>query len=301
VGIIDQNLPENPILIIDDDSNLTSALDRLLSYDYNVHTANSLTDASRLLLDQEFPVILLDYELKSDIDGVVYSSYINQIYPGSFIIMLTGHQEFDLVKRAINEGSINYFLHKPIDSSALRSVIEEAFEKYKSSKKLSSFLKNPEGLDRAKLLLDDVIRSKIVTDSSSGQCEVTGLVISKGSIPVFSRFYNEEIFQSFTDTLFAGFMSALVMVGDEVFSMSKGVNCLRFNQISIYFKFFQEYQISFIIFTPSDIDENHVDQALSEFTAAIENEVTNDDMFFGYSKQNFSIVEGYLEELHRYL
>jgi FixJ family two-component response regulator len=301
VGLSDQNASQNPILIIDDDSNLTSALDRLLSYNYNVHTANSLTDASRLLLDKEFPVILLDYELKSDIDGVVYSSYINQIYPGSFIIMLTGHQGFDLVKRAINEGSINYFLHKPIDSSALRNVIEEAFEKYKSSKKLSSFLNNPEGLDRAKLLLDDVIRSKIVTDSSSGQCEVTGLVISKGSIPVFSRFYNEEIFQSFTDTLFAGFMSALVMVGDEVFSMSKGVNSLRFNEISIYFKFFQEYQISFIIFTPSDIDENHVDQALSEFTAAIENEVTNDDMFFGYTKQNFSIVEGYLEELHRYL
>jgi hypothetical protein len=91
------------------------------------------------------------------------------------------------------------------------------------------------------------------------------------------------------------------MVGDEVFSMSKGVNSLRFNEISIYFKFFEEYQISFIIYTPSDVDENHVDQALSEFTAAIENEVTNDDMFFGYTKQNFSIVEGYLEELHRYL
>jgi DNA-binding response OmpR family regulator len=291
------NSISNRILIIDDDVNVTESLTRYLQRDFKVISANSTKVASQLLLERDFPIIILDYELGENIDGVIFSKHITSMHPRTYIIMLTGHKDFDLVKRAINEGTINYILHKPVDSTKLMDIIGQAFEKYQNNAQLFSYLKNPDGIAKAKAVLSDVISTKIVKPNQLDDYQISGIVISKGSLPVYSKFYDEEIFQSFSDTLFAGFMSALVMVGDEIFSMSQGVDSLRFNKISIYFKFFAEYQLSFIIFTPSEVNETHVHSAINSFSSQLQDELVADPLFFVDQTKNFPVLEELLRNL----
>lgn len=295
-----------PILIVDDDISITKALSRILRQNYEVITANTIKQASKKLFEREFPVVILDYEMGIDgvgqyIDGVVFSKHISNMYPQTYIIMLTGHKDFTLVKRAINEGSINYFIHKPVETKKLKSVITEAYDNYSSNAELSTILQTPQGIENAKSLLSDVISLKIMQDGSVKRYEISAVIISKGSLPVYSRFFNEEIFQNFTDTLFAGFMSALVMVGDEVFSMAYGVYSLRFNKITIYFKFFDDYQISFIIYAPTETDEDLINIGLNTFTKAIEIQTNNDPLFFGWHNKSMPIIDELLIDLQNSL
>ncbi|MHA2252176.1 MAG: response regulator [Candidatus Kariarchaeaceae archaeon] len=287
----------NSVLIIDDDKSITDAFKRILGKDYRISVANSISEASKHLMEKEFPVILLDYELGESKDGVTFSNQIAKMHPRSYIIMVTGHKDFSLVKRAINVGSINYFIHKPVDSMKLREIVDEAIEKYKSKVELSTFLQNPQGLDKAKSLLSEVISDKMITKSYSTEYEITGIVISKGSIPVYSNFLNEEVFRTFTDTLFAGFMSALVMVGDELFSISKGVESLRFNEISIFFRFIDDYQITFIILTPLIIDEELINPHLDSFADRIRTEVEQDTQFFNWARDNDKMINEMIDSL----
>ena len=296
--MVDVNIPNKekeklPILLVDDDQNLTNALRLILRKNYSIQTANSIEEAAKTLLNNEFPLIILDYELGDRIDGVVFSKHIRNLYPLTYIVMLTGHTDFSLVKRAINEGSINYFVHKPVNSNKLRSIIGEAMIKYTENKQLATFLKNPEGLASAKSLITDVIGSKIKKNHLAQNKEFLGIVISKGSVPVYSHFYNEDILQGFTDTLFAGFMSALVMVGDEVFSMSNGMDSLKFGDITIIFRFFDVYQISFILHGKNEINKN-VKHQLDIFTENIKNEIKSNSLFFSWFKDNDQIIEKYI-------
>ncbi|MCH8905795.1 MAG: response regulator, partial [Candidatus Heimdallarchaeota archaeon] len=104
------------ILIIDDDIEFTMAIARTLQDLYKVDIANTLKVAAQKLTLKEFPVILLDYDFGEEINGINFSNYIKQLYPLSHVIMATGYLDYDIAKEALNNGSVNYFMTKPIDT-----------------------------------------------------------------------------------------------------------------------------------------------------------------------------------------
>ena len=132
--------------------------------------------------------------------------------------------------------------------------------------------------------------------------QLNGLVISQQSIPVFSHFYPGNVLKDLNETLFAGFMNALVLVGDEVFSRSKGVESLVFGHTAIYFRFVKDYQISFILSIPESLEDSNLAQQLNKFANSIELMLEDDPTSLIYAHdsdvQIHNLLRGLKERLN---
>ncbi|MDH5401608.1 MAG: response regulator [Candidatus Heimdallarchaeota archaeon] len=287
------------ILLIDDDPNITSSLKRLLQKEYLINVANNLDEAYSCLQQKEYSLIILDFDLKDTSNGIEISNYIQDISPLTYKIMLTGTNEFRVVKKAINEGSINYFLLKPFEAKRIKNIVIQGIERYNTNKRLYSFLSDANGMNSAKKFIKSVIQDKF-QDQNIVNGKYYGIIISKGSLPVYSNFEGNGVFNQFPDTLFAGFMSALILVGDEVFISTDKVNQLIFDNISIVFKYFNNYQISYIIEIPTDEISYDLDIELDRFRDLMQKELLDDPGFFTKIKQKELIIIDYLKGVKDY-
>lgn len=267
----------NYVLIIDDDVNLASSLARILSTRFSVFIANTTEIASRFIMNQEFAAIIVDYDLNSPIDGIMFSEYITMIQPLCYVIMLTGVADFRTAQRALNEGNLDKFYLKPLNPAELYNTLEFAISNYNTKKEISQMLQSIEGTDLALNLLGQLFEDNIYSNLEN--TELNGIVISRNSIPVYSKFLNKTYLQNFTDTLFSGFMTALHMLGQEVFSSENKLDMVKFGQMSIHFRFFEDYQFNFIVHSKnnhSDKIEDKIDNFTSQIVGYIEK---NDDPF----------------------
>jgi len=280
--------PEHSVLIIDDDPGICEALTRILSPRYHSWTSTTIQQAHELLYANEFGLIIVDYQLNGKMDGVTFAEYIKTISPMSYVIMLTGHSDFALVQRALNEGNIDKFQIKPFNTHEFLEIVDSALAKYSSKREISQMLQSSEGIKMAQNLLTQVFDEAESADLV--ELELVGVVISRYSIPVYSRFLNTTYLKKFTDTIFSGFMTAIHMMGQEVFTNETVVDIVKFGQMSIYFKFFQQYQFCFIIRHDGDTPPPHQLEFFDEFVEEISLLITED-------KDYFNAKNHYIEEL----
>ncbi|MBI2394924.1 MAG: response regulator [Deltaproteobacteria bacterium] len=119
---------ENPrrILIVDDDVHLALALRRLVSADDRiVDVAHDVASGSRFLREHAIDVLVCDYDLPDGRGSDVFRCAV-QHQPDTPRILLTGHADWDVAERAVNDCGIDRALSKPCDPTALRSAVEEA-------------------------------------------------------------------------------------------------------------------------------------------------------------------------------
>ena len=118
--------------------------DSLTALGYDVISAAS-TGTGAIEMAKKFSpdLVLMDIELKGEIDGINAASIISSKYDTP-VIFLTAHSEEDILKRAINTDPYAYIL-KPFDEKALRTTLEVALHKIRKEKeakadnKLTSF------------------------------------------------------------------------------------------------------------------------------------------------------------------
>ncbi|GMR19458.1 MAG: hypothetical protein BMS9Abin36_0053 [Gammaproteobacteria bacterium] len=121
---------QRTLLLVDDEDNVLSALQRLLVRSgYRVLTANSGPAGLTLLEQHDVGVIISDQRMPG-MTGVEFLSQVKQRYPEIVRLMLSGFADLKAVTAAINEGAIYRFLTKPCDNELLRSNIEEAFRHF---------------------------------------------------------------------------------------------------------------------------------------------------------------------------
>ncbi|MCL5801292.1 MAG: EAL domain-containing protein [Gammaproteobacteria bacterium] len=119
------------ILLVDDEENITASLVRLLHQDgYRVLTANSAAAALALLANNKIGVILTDQRMPK-MTGVELLSRVNELYPDTMRMILSGHADLVSVTDAVNKGAIYKFLTKPWNDEMLRANVHEAFMHYK--------------------------------------------------------------------------------------------------------------------------------------------------------------------------
>ena len=101
------------ILFVDDDTNLLKALTRALNEEpYEISLAKSAQQALEILENQPIDVVVSDEKMPG-MSGAELLTRIQQKYPLTVRIMLTGQADIQAAARAINEGRIYRFLIKP--------------------------------------------------------------------------------------------------------------------------------------------------------------------------------------------
>ncbi len=132
------------ILVIDDDTDVLTAVRLLLKTEVKEVTIEKNPDAIKSLLPKkEIDLILLDMNFNSTIntgnEGIFWLKKIKELSPTTAVIMITAYGDIDLAVRSLKEGAADFVI-KPWHNERLLETIKESLQR-KSGTTISS-LKN---------------------------------------------------------------------------------------------------------------------------------------------------------------
>jgi diguanylate cyclase (GGDEF)-like protein len=121
---------ERTLLLVDDDEQIGTALNRLLRQEgYHILCARSGEEGLLLLAKNEVHVIVSDQRMPG-MTGVEFLSRAKELSPNTVRIILSGFADLSAVTDAVNHGAIYKFLTKPWDNEILCANVLEAFRHY---------------------------------------------------------------------------------------------------------------------------------------------------------------------------
>lgn len=115
-------------MIAEDFDTLNSIFNNLIAYESDMEVIGRAYSGKELfqLVQQKQPdVILMDVEMETPEAGILYTKKIMDSYPEIKIIMLTCHDDEDIIISAYEAGAVDYVL-KENSSSAILSAIRAA-------------------------------------------------------------------------------------------------------------------------------------------------------------------------------
>ena len=121
------------LLVVDDEPDILSAIQRLFRRRYHVLTAQSTREAELIIATEPVHVILCDQRLPRQ-TGVEFFSKIRHEHPDIVRVLFTGYTNIDSVIDAINEGAVYRYINKPWNPAELKLFIDQAFEHYTSQR-----------------------------------------------------------------------------------------------------------------------------------------------------------------------
>ena len=165
------------LLIVDDEQNVISSLNRQLRHDgYTIYAANSGSAGLELLKKNDIGVVLSD-QVMPEMDGVAFLEAVKQQKPDTVRMLLTGQGSLKNAMAAINRSQIFGYLTKPWSPEVLNGTIAGAFEHYnltvenkrlqqlteKQNQQLSHINENLENLVRKRTSqLEEAVREGVV-------------------------------------------------------------------------------------------------------------------------------------------
>ena len=114
------------ILVVDDDDVIRETLDELLSADYFCQTADTAEEALAKLQAQRFDVVLTDISMPG-LSGMELLSRVVELYPGTPVIIISGHSDQDHAQSLIARGAFDYLL-KPFRLEVVEASVKRAIE-----------------------------------------------------------------------------------------------------------------------------------------------------------------------------
>ncbi|HGR6685747.1 TPA: response regulator, partial [Streptococcus pneumoniae] len=115
------------VLLVDDEYMVTEGLKRLIPFDKwdmeVVATASHADEALEYVQENPVDVIISDVNMP-DKTGLDMIREMKEILPDAAYILLSGYQEFDYVKRAMNLSVVDYLV-KPVDKVELGNLLEK--------------------------------------------------------------------------------------------------------------------------------------------------------------------------------
>jgi DNA-binding NarL/FixJ family response regulator len=116
------------VLIVDDQEELAKELKSILQTDENIQVIATATDGFVALEEmgrEEADVVLMDIRMPN-MNGVVATRRIKEVYPHSKVLILTTFDDSDYILNAINNGASGYLL-KNIGGNALIDAVKNAY------------------------------------------------------------------------------------------------------------------------------------------------------------------------------
>lgn len=101
-------------------------------------TATSYGQAVNLFRQHEIAILICDIEMPMG-NGLELVEWVNRNSPDTECIILSCHDEFDIVKQAVSLRCMDYVL-KPVDPAELAELLEKAKEKYNHAKEQTLYV-----------------------------------------------------------------------------------------------------------------------------------------------------------------
>ena len=115
------------ILVVDDDDVIRDTLCELLSADYSCQTANTAEEALAKLEAQAFDVVLTDISMPG-LNGKELLNKVVKLYPGTPVIIVSGHSDQQQAESLITRGAFDYLL-KPFRLEMVEASVKRAIER----------------------------------------------------------------------------------------------------------------------------------------------------------------------------
>jgi DNA-binding NtrC family response regulator len=117
------------VLYVDDEINNLNSFKAAFRRNFNIYTAQSAEEGSKILASNEIGVIITDQRMPVT-TGIEFLESILHIYPDTIRILLTGFSDINAVIDAINRGQVYKYLVKPWQNDELKIYIQNAIEIY---------------------------------------------------------------------------------------------------------------------------------------------------------------------------
>ena len=115
------------VLLVDDEYMITEGLKRLIPFEKwdmeVVATANHADDALDYVREHPVDIVISDVNMP-DKTGLEMIGEMKELLPNAYYILLSGYQEFDYVKKAMNLSVVDYLV-KPVDKVELGHLLEK--------------------------------------------------------------------------------------------------------------------------------------------------------------------------------
>lgn len=128
------------ILIVDDEEMVTISLSTLfmLETEYEVLTLNSPGEAIEELKTEEIDLVISDYLMPGEMNGVEFLMEVKKMQPGAIRILLTAYADKENAIKAINEVGLYQYVEKPWDNDALLLLVRNGLIHGRLWKQLTS-------------------------------------------------------------------------------------------------------------------------------------------------------------------
>ena len=120
--------PMESLLFVDDERNILSSLRRLFrSLGYTIYVAESGMAGLEILKRHPIDLVISDMRMP-EMDGATFLEQVEQLYPETVRLLLTGFSDIASTVDAINRGKIYRYLSKPWEDSEITLTVRQALE-----------------------------------------------------------------------------------------------------------------------------------------------------------------------------
>jgi len=145
-----ENAPS--ILVVDDEQRSLESIQRILSDDFDVHIANSVTEAEAILKREWIQILLCDQRMP-DMSGVEFTEKVREEYPEIIRMIISGYTDSEDIIAAVNKGGIYQYITKPWHPDELITKLNNAialFHLQRENQQLAVELKlKPDTIEQA--------------------------------------------------------------------------------------------------------------------------------------------------------
>jgi len=114
------------VLVVDDEPRVLDGIRRGLHGKLDIVTASGGREGLDILAeDENIAVVMSDMQMPN-MSGAEFLAHVRQQFPNVVRLMLTGNNDQETAKRAVNEGAVFRFLNKPCTREGLVSALDDA-------------------------------------------------------------------------------------------------------------------------------------------------------------------------------
>ncbi len=116
------------LLFVDDEANILSSLQRLFQpFGYRIFTAESGAQGLEVLAQETIDLVVSDMRMP-DMNGAQFLEKVQQKWPDTMRILLTGYAEIGATIAAINKGQVHRYVSKPWEDYDITLTIKLALQ-----------------------------------------------------------------------------------------------------------------------------------------------------------------------------
>ena len=131
------------ILIVDDEINNLQLLKRTFRGLYNIITASNGFEALDIINREGDAISLIVSDQKMpEMEGTEFLKRVNETHPEIVKILLTGHQDTDIIVSAINDCQLYQYILKPFDPEELKVSVDNGLKKFVLAARKTLILKD---------------------------------------------------------------------------------------------------------------------------------------------------------------